>query len=173
MIDQVGTELTRRLSQRTTRRSFLARTGMVLMGTAARMAAEPELGRMTAQASHSSYHSCSPCRYCHLCGKPLPDCNGYLYPWSCCPGGSKECGAWAGRCCCGGTMYTYKYSDCYGGSPSCGSMWCTKDSSMCSEWQDAGTYRCTRVLRVATGGACSSHGTAWWSSPDYCNTNHC
>jgi methylamine dehydrogenase light chain len=123
---------TRNVARRTSRRSFLARVGTALFGTAAvpllpvARAAAQEPARATAAPESGDPAACDYWRYCSIDGF-LSACCGGTHT-SCPPGTTMSPITWVGTCKnpMDGKDYIVSYNDCCGASY-CGRCFCNRN----------------------------------------------
>ncbi|MDJ0927036.1 MAG: methylamine dehydrogenase light chain [Gammaproteobacteria bacterium] len=127
-LDRLIEGRTRDLAQRSSRRSFLARVGTVVAGSAATLPLLP-VARAQDEGSvpeSGDPHSCDYWRYCATDGFLCSCCGGSAS--SCPPGTEMSPITWIGTCLnpVDNTNYIISYNDCCGKS-ACGHCMCTRN----------------------------------------------
>lgn len=142
------------MSQRMSRRSLLARLGMLVVAATGGTAVAPSIvNRLpAASATHNASH-CYNWRNCGMYGRLCSSVGGGSDNTTC-PSGSWGGGSWY-RCCCSGTaVWTcgeFRYADCCKSGGCSGGLWCRRHPSPQPYWDcGSSTYCCTRTIHYST-----------------------
>jgi hypothetical protein len=113
--DVAGWRAFEAISQRSSRRGFLARVGRVTFAIFGVTVAEQLL---PIGVSVADTEPCGSVDLCGFCGRECGcgNCSGDVYS---CPGCACVANSWSACCCAGGQCHLYRYHDCYSGNNGC------------------------------------------------------